>query len=243
MRDSNPETSVLISLIIPCYNEEGNIQKLVEKTSDFLAKEQRSEVIYVNNGSTDLTGTLLEDLTRTLVRAGVVHLERNNGYGFGIKKGLEVSTGSVVGWTHADLQTNPMDALKGIEEAGELSEKFFIKGLRKKRPLVDVAFTIGMSVFESLLFRKNLRDINAQPTLFSRDLLSTVLQGPDDFSLDLYTMVMASEAGYKEIRFPVKFGPRFSGSSKWNTSTRARLRFIKRTVAFSIALAKKYMTK
>ena len=242
MQEANSREGVQISLIIPCYNEEGNIRKLLERTSVLLGTEPSFEVIYVNNGSTDSTGLLLADMTHNLARTRVVNIEKNIGYGHGIKKGLEASKGRIVGWTHADLQTDPIDALRGLEAASGSLEKTFIKGLRKNRPLVDRVFTFGMSIFESMLFRTNLRDINAQPTLFSRDLLKAVLEGPNDFSLDLYAMVRASEAGFKQIRFPVAFGPRFRGSSKWNTSTIARLQFIRRTVAFSIALAKRRRT-
>lgn len=243
MRGTEKNDGALVSLIIPCYNEESNIHKLIEKTSILLSREPRAQVIYVNNGSTDSTGELLADITKNQPMTSVVNVPLNKGYGYGIKRGLEISTGGIIGWTHADLQTNPLDALRGLEAARELPGPIFIKGLRKKRPPVDALFTFGMSVLESLLFRTSLRDINAQPTLFSRDLLSTVLDGPDDFSLDLYTMIRASQAGYKEVRFPVDFGPRFSGSSKWNTSSTARLRFIKRTIVFSLALAKKRISK
>jgi glycosyltransferase involved in cell wall biosynthesis len=239
---SNVRECIQVSLIIPCFNEEGNIHKLLEKTSSLVEKDPRFEVIYVNNGSTDSTGALLESVTQNLAKTRVIHLDQNVGYGHGIKRGLEASTGSIIGWTHADLQTDPMDALKGLEAAGDSFEKTLIKGLRTNRPLVDSAFTFGMSIFESLLFKTRLRDINAQPTLFSRDLLNAVLEGPDDFSLDLFTMVRASQAGYRQTRFPVDFGPRFQGSSKWNTSSRARLRFIKRTIDFSLALAKRRRT-
>jgi glycosyltransferase involved in cell wall biosynthesis len=233
---------ISLSLVIPCFNEEGNVQGLVGRSFELLAREPRAEVIFVNNGSSDSTGELLAELTKSQPRANVVNVDRNQGYGFGIKKGLEVSRGSIVGWTHADLQTDPLDALKGIQKESELPNRVFIKGLRTGRPPADVIFTVGMSVFESALFRTRLRDINAQPTLFSRDLLETVLEGPDDFSLDLYAMVRASESGYTELRFPVVFGPRFSGSSKWNTSIRARFRFIKRTIQFSFALARRRAT-
>ena len=242
MRNSNVRESIQISLVIPCYNEEGNIHKLLEKTSLLVETDPRFEVIYVNNGSTDSTRILLEGLAPNLARTRVLNLEENVGYGHGIKRGLEASTGSIVGWTHADLQTDPMDALKGLEAAGDSWEKTLIKGLRTNRPLVDSAFTFGMSIFESILFKTRLRDINAQPTLFSRDLLNSVLEGPDDFSLDLFTMVRASQAGYRQIRFTVDFGPRFRGVSKWNTSYRARLRFIKRTVEYSLALSKRRRT-
>jgi hypothetical protein len=69
------------------------------------------------------------------------------------------------------------------------------------------------------------------------------LEGPDDFSLDLFALVKASESRYTQIRFPVSFGPRFSGSSKWNTSATARFHFIRRTIAFSLALARRQSKK
>ena len=93
-----------------------------------------------------------------------------------------------------------------------------------------------MSLFESIIFRTKLNDINAQPTLFSRELLKEVMEGPDDYSLDLYAYVAAKRFRMKVLRFPVTFGPRFAGESKWNTSARERWKFIIRTLAFSFRL-------
>jgi len=228
-----------LSLVIPCYNEEGSIPALYARVSTILDKAPSSEVIFVDNGSTDSTGPLLASLIEKKSRIKIVHIEHNKGYGYGIKKGLEAATGNIIGWTHADLQSDPLDALRGVQMAGELSEGVFIKGLRSKRPLVDTFFSAGMSVFESILFKTLLRDINAQPTLFSRSLLEQVLKGPDDFSLDLFVMVSSRMSGFREVRFPVNFAPRPVGSSKWNTSWKARFRLVIRTYNFSLALANK----
>lgn len=230
---------VTLSLVIPCYNEEGSIPALYARVAAFLTEAPSSEVIFVDNGSTDSTGPLLVSLIERKSRIKIVQIEHNKGYGYGIKKGLEATTGNIIGWTHADLQSDPLDALRGLQIAGGLSEGVFIKGLRSKRSLVDAFFTIGMSVFESILFKTILRDINAQPTLFSRSLLRQVLKGPDDFSLDLFVMVSSRKSGFRELRFPVKFAPRPVGSSKWNTSWKARFRLIIRTYNFSLALAGK----
>ncbi len=241
--ESTRQEGVILSLVIPCYNEEGNVRDLFGRASKLLANESRAEVIFVNNGSNDSTGALLADLSKGQPRTSVVTVEQNNGYGYGIKKGLEASTGQIVGWTHADLQTDPLDALVGLDRAKNFSGPVLIKGLRRNRPLADTIFTMGMSVLETILFRVWLRDINAQPTLFSRELLPSILEGPDDFSFDLFALVKASESRYTQVRFPVRFGPRFSGSSKWNTSAAARFRFIRRTVAFSLALAIRRLKK
>jgi glycosyltransferase involved in cell wall biosynthesis len=228
-----------ISLVIPCYNESGNAEVLISRAIEATKAAEQLDIIFVDNGSKDDTYEKLEALIAGKERLKLVQVEKNVGYGHGIKHGLKFSTGEVVGWTHADMQTDPFDAVRAIEGFPPRSKLFISKGARFGRPISDRIFTFGMSVFESLLFRQRLRDINAQPTLFSREILDVVLEGPDDFSLDLFTLIVANKKGLTEYRFPVKFGPRFSGESKWNTSQSARIRFIRRTISFSLSLAKR----
>jgi len=227
-----------LSLVIPCYNEEGNLSELFRRAEELVSSEQNAECIFVNNGSTDDSRIILDNLAASNPRIQVVHVPVNIGYGHGIKKGLEVARGEVVGWTHADLQTDPLDAIRALDQTGTDPGLVFVKGRRTSRPASDRFFTAGMSLFESIMFRMVLRDINSQPTLFSRQLLSEIQKGPDDFSLDLFALVVSRKHAYRQIRIPVRFGPRYSGSSKWNTSLAERLKFIKRTVKFSLDLAR-----
>jgi glycosyltransferase involved in cell wall biosynthesis len=239
----NPRTEPDVTLVIPCFNEEGNLNTLFERALSLVGKNPEVEVIFVDNGSLDRSGEILKNLSKDTPGISVVNVEINKGYGFGIKAGLKHSSGRLVGWTHADLQTDPMDVLEGLVAAKTHSGELIIKGRRQGRPFGDVFFTYCMSAFETLLFLVPLNDINAQPTLFSRSLLPEVLEGPNDFSLDLYTLVKAQKKGFIQVRFPVKFGPRFSGSSNWNTSMGARLKFILRTFRFSFSLAKELRSK
>jgi len=236
---SGEQSTRKVSLVIPCYNESGNAEVLISRALEATKAAKQLEIIFVDNGSKDDTYKKLESLISGTERLRLVRVENNVGYGHGIKYGLQFSTGEIVGWTHADMQTDPFDAVRAMEIFPPRSEKFIIKGTRFGRPLSDRIFTFGMSVFESVLFRQKLQDINAQPTLFSREILDEVLNGPDDFSLDLFTLIVANKKGLPEYRFPVKFGPRFSGESKWNTSQSARIRFIRRTIDFSLSLAKR----
>jgi glycosyltransferase involved in cell wall biosynthesis len=228
-----------VSLVIPCFNESGNAEVLVSRAIEATKAAEQLDIIFVDNGSKDDTYEKLESFVSGKERLKLVRVEDNVGYGHGIKHGLQFSTGEVVGWTHADMQTDPFDAVRAIEGFPPRPRLFISKGSRFGRPISDRMFTFGMSVFESLLFRQQLKDINAQPTLFSREILDEVLEGPDDFSLDLFTLIVANKKGLAEYRFPVKFGPRFSGESKWNTSQSARIRFIRRTINFSLSLAKR----
>ncbi|MGI4855813.1 MAG: glycosyltransferase family 2 protein [Janthinobacterium lividum] len=226
------------SLVIPCYNEAANLPQLVERCRH-LATHPDTEVILVDNGSTDATPALLEKLLRDAPNCRQIRIEANQGYGFGILSGLRAAHGEVIGWTHADLQTDPLDVLNGFQIYEKRGSNVFVKGRRYGRPLSDIVFTVGMSLFESVLLGRRLWDINAQPTLFPRAFFMTWDRPPHDFSLDLYAYYQARLAGLNVHRFPVRFGERLNGTSHWNVNWAAKRKFIARTVKFSLELKKR----
>jgi glycosyltransferase involved in cell wall biosynthesis len=223
------------SLVIPCYNEAANLPLLLERCKALGAREG-IEVILVENGSTDDSPAVLERLLPTYPGCRSVSVEVNQGYGFGILAGLRAARGDILGWTHADMQTDPQDALAGLAYFGADPDRVFVKGRRYGRPAMDVLFTVGMSFFETTLLAKPMWDINAQPTLFSRRFFETWASPPHDFALDLYAYYQARVQGLALRRFPVRFGPRAHGVSHWNVNWTAKKKFIRRTVDFSIDL-------
>lgn len=226
------------SLIIPCYNEAANLPLLLNRCKEMI-RHNEIEIILVDNGSTDNSPHVLETLLPQYSGCRSVRVEKNQGYGFGILSGLRAATGEILGWTHADMQTDPQDALRGLEFFEKQGTAIFVKGRRYERPFSDVIFTIGMSFFETLLLRKPMWDINAQPNLFSRAFFDTwQATAPHDFSLDLYCYYQAHCKKLKIFRFPVKFGERAHGVSHWNVNWSAKLKFIKRTIDFSLKLRK-----
>lgn len=226
------------SLIIPCYNESKSIPQLLDKCLPLIGKGD-IEVILVDNGSTDNTPEVLETLLPRYKGCRSIHVELNQGYGFGITSGLGAAKGDILGWTHADLQTDPIDILKGIELIEQFGTQIMAKGQRFGRPLSDTLFTAGMSLFESILFKKAFWDINAQPNLFPRAFYETWSKNaPKDFSLDLFVYFMAQKEGLTIKRFPVKFGKRVFGTSHWNIDWKAKKKFIMRTIQFSLELKK-----
>lgn len=231
-------TSLRLSLVIPCYNEARNLPLLVARLRECFVRDD-VEAILVDNGSTDDSPAVLARLLEGAERIRSVRVERNQGYGYGILAGLRAARGLIVGWTHADMQTDPADALEGLALFdGADPSTLFVKGRRYGRPAADVAFTVGMSLFETALLRRRLWDINAQPTLFPRAFFERWRDPPHDFSLDLYAYYQARRDGLQVRRFPVRFGQRAHGVSHWNVNWRAKARFIRRTVDFSLRLRK-----
>jgi glycosyltransferase involved in cell wall biosynthesis len=235
------KTKPELSIIIPCYNEGKNLPLLLERCSEFMEK-RNMELIIVDNGSSDETPVILEKFRKKYSYLNDVRVEVNQGYGFGILSGLRHAKGEFLCWTHADLQTDPADILRALERLDSFSKKerknIFIKGQRYGRPLSDVFFTVGMSIFEMLLLRKGFWDINAQPTVFHRSFYMKWSNPPYDFSLDLFAYFLAKKYKLQIKRFPVLFGKRVHGVSHWNVDWKSKVKFIKRTLEFSMKLKK-----
>ena len=225
------------SIVIPCFNEEGTIELILERTKNIFI-DNNIELILVNNGSTDNSKDIISKLIINYPHAKHINLEKNLGYGGGILKGLSYCKGEIIGWTHADLQTDPVDCVRAFKEYENISREknTFIKGNRKNRPLNDQFFTFGMSLFETILLGKLIYDVNAQPTIFPKKFFDSWSNPPSDFSLDLYTYYLAKKNNYKIKRISVDFLKRISGQSKWNINFFSRIRFILRTIKYSFKL-------
>lgn len=228
-----------LSIVVPCYNEEKNIPLILERF-DSVINRKDIEVVLVNNGSSDDSAKVIGELLPKYKFAKSTLVEINQGYGYGILQGLKVSNGEYIGWTHADMQTDPKDVIKALEiiEGKNNAKDIFVKGDRKNRPLFDQIFTTGMSIFESLYLGKSLYDINAQPNIFHRSFYENWSNPPYDFSLDLYALYLARKNDLKIERFDVIFPERINGKSSWNTGLSAKWKFIKRTIDFSVKLKK-----
>lgn len=219
-----------LSLVIPCFNEAGNLPDLVTACAR-LVDQADAEVVLVENGSSDGSATTLATLTRPHDRIRAVMLRENAGYGGGILAGLRACRGSVLGWTHADLQTDPLDCLAALPLL-DAEPRAFIKGLRQRRPLRDQAFTWGMAAFELAVLGARMWDINAQPTLFSREFFASWTAPPEDFSLDVFAYHEAVRQRLPVRRIPVHFGERGAGEGN-NDTLAGKLRTSRKTARFS----------
>lgn len=232
-------SNIHLSIVIPCYNEAQGLPLLMQRLEKLRTSYPDIGFIVVNNGSTDTSSAVLDAL---VLAPGITRIDiaKNQGYGHGILSGLRIADTPFLGWTHADLQTDPEDVARLWHAMQKHpNTAVFGKGKRLGRPLFDVVFTVGMSFFESLFLRLPLWDINAQPTLFHRDFFETWEHPPEDFSLDLYAYALAKKQKLTVMRQSVWFHKRPFGQSSWNTGLTGKWRFIKRTLAFSLALRKR----
>ena len=208
-----------LSIIIPCYNESQNLHKLINNINVSLKRiSYEVEVILVNNGSTDNTYYIMRELLKNNKEIKFVNIKKNIGYGNGILKGLLEANNNFLGWTHADLQCDFDDCLKGFEILfqNNVNNKMncLLKGKRLNRKFLDSLFTRLMSIFIRTYCKVDLEDINAQPKIFTRKLYNLFQNPPNDFLLDFYLMYLSSKNNYKILDLKVNFFKRIHGASK-----------------------------
>lgn len=234
------------SVIVPCYNEAKNISLIIDAFKQAVVGRNDIEVVLVNNGSRDDSAAVLEaELKKEQSDFfKVVNLEKNQGYGFGILSGLDAATGDVLGWTHADMQTDPADVVRGFNfYQKENNEKIIVKGKRRNRAFSEYFLTLGMQTIASLMLKTFLDDINAQPKIFSKNFYQNFLKNkaPYDFSLDLFLLYQAKKNNFAVKEIDVFFRKRLYGEAKGGgASFRTRMKVIMRTFSYISKLRKNF---
>ena len=102
-----------LSVVIPCFNEENNINEIVSQLEAIIARNKNLniEFILVNNGSSDETLDRLNLLNHNN-NFKVINLRKNLGYGGGILAGVNEANSRIIAWTHGDFQCDLNDTVK-----------------------------------------------------------------------------------------------------------------------------------
>ncbi len=234
----------MLSIVIPCYNEQENLEKLFSKLQSLIKtySDEDIELVLVDNGSTDNSNKIMKDSDLFLNKqVKLVEIKKNIGYGNGVFEGLKKSTKQIIAWIHADLQTEPDDVVEMYKLSKEklLSGDCIVKGKRTNRNFIDIFFTMGMSVVTYFLFKKKLSDINAQPKIFNKSFLDKLKNVPLDFSFDIFFLLVAKKINLKILEYPIVVHKRFAGEAKGGGSIKLKIKLTLRTLNFMLDLRKK----
>lgn len=227
------------SVIIPCYNEEENLRKLFVSWIENI-KGQEFEVIFVENGSTDNSKEVLKELALQFEEYSknfkVLVLDINQGYGGGIQKGLDVATGDILSWCHADGQVDITSIIMALEEYKKLSNyDVVLKGKRRNRNNFDLFFTKMMTIIVRLFTGFLLNDINAQPKIFSKNIYKNQFL-EKDFLFDLDFLLYQRKDGVEIKEVEVANLPRLRGKAKGGGSLIGKIKLSYKTLIYLINL-------
>ena len=215
----------LVSIIIPVFNEVDAIEKLVANIQNLrnLGLNFEYEIIIVDDGSTDGTGTTLKEIKLTNQNLHVVSLARNYGQSTALQAGFDHSTGDVLITMDGDLQNDPADIPKIIDVLKNNHEIDLVAGWRKDRQ--DSILNRKLpSMFANYLISYTtgikLRDYGCSLKGYRRELVSKFrLYG----EMHRFIPAIAAEVGAKIIEVPVKHHPRITGKSKYGIDRTLRV--------------------
>jgi glycosyltransferase involved in cell wall biosynthesis len=209
---SGQPTLPSLTIFFPAFNEEANIKNTIMtalKSASQLAGDY--EVICVNDGSTDRTQTVVEELVKNHPKLRLVSHRQNLGYGAAIKTGLASSTKEWIFYTDSDGQFR-FDQLAAFIAARTQAD--MILGYRKKRQdhlLRLVIAKVFLKTWNYLLYGLTLKDVDCSYKLFPRQLIRGVELITESAITETELMVRLIRQGATYLELPVTHYPRYKG--------------------------------
>ena len=205
-----------LSVVIPVYNEEENVRLLHESLRNALDPlNQEYELLFVDDGSTDSTLPILEEIQAQDNKVVVLSLRRNFGQTAAFAAGFDFSRGDVVVTMDGDLQNDPADIPKLLEL---IKESDLVSGWRKKRK--DPFFSRRLpSMMANWLISKvtgvKLHDYGCSLKAYRRDVIKNLkLYG----EMHRFIPAVASWYGVRVAEVETVHHPRMRGKSKYGIS-------------------------
>lgn len=191
---------------------------MLDLVSHLAEEDIHYEVVVIDNGSTDRTGEILEDVRRTWPTLRVLHLPENEGYGGAILHGLRQTTGDVIGFTCADGEVGPRDlvALFRVMESGAVD---LCKGKRLDRQdgPVRKLFSLGYHFLVAYILHLHTTDVNGYPVLFRREAFDRLGIRETNWIVNIDILFRARSANLRMAEVDVHHLRRAGGQShvKW----------------------------
>jgi glycosyltransferase involved in cell wall biosynthesis len=203
-----------LSILIPVFNEEGNLSLLYEKLVAALKKVGRPyEVIFVDDGSSDGTLEILLDLRERNPNLKIISFSRNFGQTAALSAGIDFSKGDIIIPMDGDLQNDPEDILTLLQKVEEGYD--VVSGWRKDRKDPFLTRRLPSMIANKLISwigGVHLHDYGCTLKAYRRDILKNIrLYG----EMHRFIPIYAQWIGARVSEIPVRHSMRGSGSSKY----------------------------
>lgn len=194
-----------LSVVLPCYNEEANIEASVRDVDTwFSARNHAGSIIVADDGSTDGSLALLMRLKQSLPRLQIVHLEKNGGYGIAVRAGCDSATTEWIAFMDSDGQFHAKDFDLLLPLCGEFG---FVTGRRGKRADSFLRNTFGkiLGGMNVLMLGLWVRDVNCGMKIFRRDVWQKIrpTQGIEKlFNTEMFLRLKRQGIAWGQVNVP-----------------------------------------
>jgi glycosyltransferase involved in cell wall biosynthesis len=205
-----------VSVVIPIYNEAENLLDLVTRVHDAIAPSGRSfELICIDDGSRDGSARILEQLAATRDWLKPVYLIRNYGQSTALQAGFDIATGEFIVTLDGDLQNDPIDIPRLVDQLVASPDVDVISGWRKARQDAALSRKLPSMLANGLISKVTgvkLHDYGCALKLYRAQVIHDLrLYG----ELHRFIPALAAEVGAKIIEVPVLHHARTRGTSKY----------------------------
>jgi dolichol-phosphate mannosyltransferase len=215
-----------LSIVVPCYNEEGCLPALHERLSS-AAREavgEDYEIVLVNDGSRDGSWRIMQDLSQRDPHLLAVNLSRNHGHQLALTAGLDLCRGRMIFIVDADLQ-DPPELLGPMLREMEQERADVVYGVRRSRAGETAFKRATAHGFYRLLSRATEVDIPLDAgdfRLMSRRALDALLAMPEQAR---FIRGMVAWIGFRQVPFAYDRAERHAGETKYPLSKMLRFAF------------------
>jgi glycosyltransferase involved in cell wall biosynthesis len=213
---SGPARPASLSVFFPAYNDGGTIASLVIRTVQVASRLTPDfEVIVVNDGSSDTTRDIADELARTYAQVRAIHHPKNRGYGGALRTGFGAATKDVIAYTDGDAQYDPgeLELLwKHLTPDVDLVNGYKIS---RSDPLHRIIIGRVYHHTVKLLFRLRVRDVDCDFRMMRREVFDRVRLERDTGVICLEMMRKIQDAGFRVVEVPVHHYHRTHGQSQF----------------------------
>lgn len=222
-----------LSIIIPIFNEEKTIAKVLDSLEKADTLSLRRELVVVDDGSTDKTIEIIENYIKSAKEKNIIFVKhkKNQGKGAAVRTGIEKASGDYILIQDADLEYHPTDIAKLLKPIIEGKAKV-VYGTRLKRlpnfkrdertPHFFLHY-IGnkcLSLLASVMYFRWITDMETGYKIFPKKPLKEMHLSANGFSFDPELTVKFIKRRYKIIELPISTSPRgYDEGKKLNTIT------------------------
>jgi glycosyltransferase involved in cell wall biosynthesis len=208
---SNQKPAVSISVFFPCYNEQENVARTTEQALSVLDELKADfEVIIVDDGSSDATGRIADEIARQNSKVKVVHHPSNLGYGAALQSGFRTAGKELVFYTDGDGQFDfgEMPQLLPLMEQYDIVSCY---RLNRQDNLIRKINGWAWTKVVCLLFGMKIRDIDCAFKLYKREIFDKIKLLSTGALIDTEVLARAIRNGCTITQIGVHHYPRKAG--------------------------------